>query len=100
MSQRNTERIDICLIQIALEADGIASCEFRPFDASLLPAFEAGAHIDLYLPENLVRSYSLVNDPHELHRYVIAVQQESDGSADTAAQLSRRGVPSSMSSLH
>lgn len=79
MTQPNAERIDVRLVQIRLEADDVASFEFRPLDAPLLPAFEAGAHIDLYLPENRVRSYSLVNDPHERHRYVIAVQREASG---------------------
>ncbi|MFM0402539.1 PDR/VanB family oxidoreductase [Paraburkholderia aspalathi] len=84
MSQPNADRIDVRLIQIRLEADDVASYEFRPIDAPLLPAFEAGAHIDLYLPENRVRSYSLLNDPHERHRYVIAVQREVSGRGGSA----------------
>ena len=43
--------------------------------AGALPAFDAGAHIDLRLGNGLSRSYSLVN-PGETHRYVIAVQRE------------------------
>lgn len=38
-----------------------------------LPAFEPGAHIDLHLGNGLVRSYSIVNDCDERHRYVLAV---------------------------
>lgn len=79
MSQHNAERIDVRLTQIRLEADDVASYEFQPIDTPALPPFEAGAHIDLYLPESRVRSYSLVNDPHERHRYVIAVQHEVAG---------------------
>src|SRR3546814_5206143 len=33
----------------------------------------------LHLGNGLVRSYSLLNDPAENHRYVIAVQKEVDG---------------------
>ncbi len=44
-----------------------------------LPAFAAGAHIDLHLPNGLVRSYSLLNSQAETHRYVIAVAHEADG---------------------
>lgn len=38
-----------------------------------LPPFEAGAHIELQLPNHLARSYSLLNAPGERHRYRIAV---------------------------
>ena len=44
-----------------------------------LPPFRAGAHIDLYLPGNLVRTYSLCNDPADSSRYVIAVKREAAG---------------------
>ena len=84
MSQQFPERIEVRLTQIRLEADDVASYEFRPVGAPQLPAFEAGAHIDLHLPENRVRSYSLVNDPHERHRYVIAVQREDAGRGGSA----------------
>ncbi len=43
-----------------------------------LPAFTAGAHIDVMLGNGLERSYSLLNDPTETHRYVIAVLREVD----------------------
>ncbi len=42
-------------------------------DGSLLPAFSAGAHIDVHLPDGLVRQYSLCNHPEERHRYLIGV---------------------------
>lgn len=84
MSQQIPERIDVRLTQIRFEADDVASYEFRPVGATHLPAFEAGAHIDLYLPESRVRSYSLLNDPHERHRYVVAVQRELAGRGGSA----------------
>ncbi|NUZ06137.1 PDR/VanB family oxidoreductase [Piscinibacter koreensis] len=67
------------LRQIRLEADGVASYELVAADGRVLPPFTAGAHVDLHLPEQRVRSYSLVNDPAERHRYVIAVQLDRDG---------------------
>lgn len=79
MSERHS-RMHVCLAQIRLEANGIASYEFRPVaPTEQLPAFTAGAHIDVYMPGDLVRSYSLVNDPQERSRYVIAVQYEASG---------------------
>ncbi|MGM0858338.1 MAG: PDR/VanB family oxidoreductase [Pseudomonadota bacterium] len=38
-----------------------------------LPAFEAGAHIDIHLGEGLIRQYSLSNSPGERHRYRLGV---------------------------
>src|SRR5260370_39522378 len=66
------------LKNIAREAEDINLLEFRRSDGSALPAFSAGAHIDLRLGNGLVRSYSLVNCPSETHRYVIGVKKEPD----------------------
>jgi vanillate O-demethylase ferredoxin subunit len=79
MSIESPARLKARLTQIRLEADGILSYEFRPDGRAELPGFSAGAHIDLHLPKGMVRSYSLVNDPSERHRYVIAVQRELEG---------------------
>ena len=58
------------------EAPSITSFDLRPLAGGELPAFTAGAHIDLTLPNGLIRSYSLVNPQTERHRYVIAVQKD------------------------
>jgi len=56
------------------EADGIVSVEFRPASPEVdFPAFEAGSHIDLHLPNGLVRSYSLCNPASDRQRYVVGV---------------------------
>jgi ferredoxin-NADP reductase len=44
-----------------------------------LPPFRPGAHIDLHLPNGLVRTYSLCNDPADSTRYLVAVKRESAG---------------------
>jgi tetrachlorobenzoquinone reductase len=58
------------------EAPNIHSYDLRALEGGELPAFTAGAHIDLTLGNTLVRSYSLVNSQSERHRYVIAVQKD------------------------
>lgn len=56
------------------EAQGIVSVELRPIDAgSDVPPFEPGSHIDVHLPNGLVRSYSLCNPSTDRKRYVIGV---------------------------
>jgi vanillate O-demethylase ferredoxin subunit len=59
------------------EADGICSYELVPTGANALPAFEAGAHVDVHLPGNLIRQYSLCNPPIETHRYQIGVLRDA-----------------------
>lgn len=48
-------------------------------DGAELPAFTAGAHITIALPNGETRKYSLTNDPAERSRYVIAVKREATG---------------------
>jgi vanillate monooxygenase ferredoxin subunit len=61
----------------AAEAQDIASFELVAADGTALPAFTAGAHVDVHLPDGMVRQYSLCNDPRETHRYRIAVLRET-----------------------
>jgi vanillate O-demethylase ferredoxin subunit len=46
-------------------------------DGSLMPAFSAGAHIDVHLPCGVVRQYSLCGDPDVRTSYEIAVKREA-----------------------
>lgn len=56
------------------EADGIVSVEFRPAtQQTVFPSFEPGSHIDLHLPNGLIRNYSLCNPHTDSQRYVVAV---------------------------
>jgi ferredoxin-NADP reductase len=49
-----------------------------------LPPFRPGAHIDLYLPGGMVRTYSLCNDPADNQRYLVAVKRERGGRGGSA----------------
>ncbi|OYT86927.1 MAG: oxidoreductase [Burkholderiales bacterium PBB6] len=60
-----------------LLADGVLGFEFRAQDGQSLPPFTAGAHVDVWASERLVRQYSLCNDPAETDRYQIAVQRSA-----------------------
>jgi ferredoxin-NADP reductase len=70
---------------IVLEADGIASFEFRRAGGGELPPFSAGSHIDVHIASGCVRQYSLCNDPRERHRYVVAVLREESGRGGSKA---------------
>lgn len=60
-------------------AQDIHLFELADPDGGDLASFTAGAHVPLVVPNGLVRKYSLVNDPAERHRYVIAVKREAEG---------------------
>jgi ferredoxin-NADP reductase len=62
----------------------IKSFELNDPTGAPLPEFEAGAHVDVTLPNGLVRSYSLLNRPGERNRYVIAVLREEAGGGGSA----------------
>jgi vanillate O-demethylase ferredoxin subunit len=72
------KHLKVRLASISYEAQGINAYELKPLDGGALPPFTAGAHIDLHLPSGHTRSYSLVNAPHERHRYVVAVSRAPD----------------------
>jgi tetrachlorobenzoquinone reductase len=63
--------------RISFEADDINSYELVNPDGGDLAPFTAGSHIDLHLPNGMIRSYSLVNDQGERNRYVIAVNNDA-----------------------
>jgi ferredoxin-NADP reductase len=62
---------DVLIKSITYEAPDIHSFELVPLHGEL-PAFTAGAHINVFLADGLTRQYSLHNRPGERHRYVIA----------------------------
>ena len=82
---------------LRFEAQDTISVDLRPVDGGEFPAFTAGSHIDLHLPNGLVRSYSLSNDSSERHRYVVGVLRDRasrGGSRWTvAASISPRDWP-------
>ena len=51
--------------------------DLRSPTGETLAPFTPGAHIDLRLDDGMVRSYSLLNDSRDRHRYVIAVKHEA-----------------------
>lgn len=68
----------------------IRAIELVSADGGTLPPFTAGAHINLKLPGDLSRSYSLTNGPETTDRYVVAVNRDAasrGGSAYIAEKL-------------
>lgn len=59
-------------------AQDVKTFEFMHADGHDLALFTGGSHIELQLPKQVVRSYSLLNDPAEVHRYQIAVHRVAE----------------------
>ncbi len=60
------------------ETENIKSFELVDQQSAELKDFSAGSYIEIELPGNLKRHYSLCNDPSENHRYLIAVLKEKE----------------------
>lgn len=58
------------------QGEGICAFELVPANGERWPQFTAGAHVDVHVGENLVRQYSLCNNPAEEGRYEIAVLRD------------------------
>jgi len=83
---RNTESLlKVREAHKAPEAEGICGFELLAVDSGALPQFEAGAHIDVHLPGDVVRQYSLCNPPGEAHRYQIGVLRDAAGRGGSIA---------------
>ncbi|NML32367.1 PDR/VanB family oxidoreductase [Paraburkholderia antibiotica] len=74
---KGRETIEVEVRGIRLEAETVRSFELWPV-AGELPRFTAGAHLDVQVLPDVLRQYSLTN-PHERHRYVIAVHRDPAG---------------------
>lgn len=69
------EPVQVLVRSMTLLASDTVAVEFVPSDETDLPAFEAGAHVDLLLPDGIRRSYSLCNRPTDRNRYVVGVKK-------------------------
>jgi vanillate O-demethylase ferredoxin subunit len=88
------ERLRLEVADVQAEARDVVTVELRAPGGAPLPPFEPGAHLEVDLPNGLVRHYSLVNDSRERDRYVIGVGRVAGGRGGSAFvhQSLRRGM--------
>jgi ferredoxin-NADP reductase len=72
-------RLLVRVLEVQREADGVVSIVLSSNDASALPQWSPGAHIDIILPDGLVRQYSLCGLPEDRARWRIGVLLEPAG---------------------
>jgi vanillate monooxygenase ferredoxin subunit len=78
-------QLSVVVTRKTVEALDICSVELAAADGGALPAFSAGAHVDVLLPGGLTRQYSLCNDPAETHRYLLGVLRDAASRGGSAA---------------
>lgn len=89
----NLHPLNLRVTHYAAEAKDVVLIELRAADDQPLAPFTAGAHLELLIAGHLPRHYSLLNDPRERDRYVIAVglPPESRGGSRVVHQQLRLG---------
>lgn len=68
--------IDLIVRAMRWEADDVLGLTLERPDGGELPEWEPGAHIDLRLPHDVERQYSLTSDPEDRHTWRIAILRE------------------------
>lgn len=74
-----TNWINVKVKQKVDAADGIVAFTLVPAEGGDLPPFEAGAHVDVELPNGLVRQYSLCGSPGATAAYELGILLEEGG---------------------
>lgn len=68
--------LDVRVARRTIEATDVCSFELAAADGRALPSFSAGSHIDVRLPDGMVRQYSLCNTPADSRSYLICVLRD------------------------
>jgi ferredoxin-NADP reductase len=73
------EQRELRVVQMTWEADAVVSVRLARIESDdPLPAWEPGAHIDVYVPDGTTRQYSLCGDPADRSSWQIAVLREPE----------------------
>ncbi len=75
-AKSQADLIDVRLSAIRYAARDTNLYEFVSADGRPLPAYEPGAHIDVHLPNGLVRQYSLIVPAHKPESYTLGIKRD------------------------
>jgi vanillate O-demethylase ferredoxin subunit len=89
-----TQRIAVRVASTAFVAEDVISIDLASTGSDPLPRFEAGAHIELFLPNGMARCYSLVNPlaGRGVYRVVVQKDRASRGASAYVVDRLRAGV--------
>ncbi|MBR0724992.1 PDR/VanB family oxidoreductase [Bradyrhizobium manausense] len=77
--------MDVRIREVHHIATDIVSVELESATSSVLPAFSAGAHVDVHVSDGIVRQYSLCNDPSESSYYRLAILKDANSRGGSRA---------------
>lgn len=66
------------IVAIELAAEDILSFVLRPLNAALPEEVDPGSHVDVHLPNGMMRSYSLSNGPEQRRGYRLTVARDAN----------------------
>lgn len=72
----NEQLLKVQVHKRQLQGDGVVVLDLIPVGGARLPAFEAGAHVDIHIAPGLVRQYSLCSDPADNAVYRLGVLRD------------------------
>lgn len=81
----SNELIDVVVTRREEQATGVAVFELSSKTGELLPAFEAGAHIDVHVSAELIRQYSLSNAPGHSSSYRLGILKDPNSRGGSVA---------------
>lgn len=73
-----TAQIEVLVTKVEKMGNDVVALELGALPGTSLPPFEAGAHIDVHIGPQIVRPYSLCNDPADPDRYRLAVLHDAN----------------------
>ncbi|QRQ12471.1 PDR/VanB family oxidoreductase [Acinetobacter pittii] len=73
-----TTLYDVVVKNRHVEGGNIAVMEFESATAATLPKVEAGAHIDVHLPNGMVRQYSLCQNPNDEGKFRLGILRDPE----------------------
>lgn len=77
------DKFAIIIRNLTHDSEDIVTLTLADPGGRMLRPFNPGAHIDLWLPDGVVRQYAISSPPNELNHYRIVVQLEPGGRAST-----------------
>ncbi|MDV7449396.1 PDR/VanB family oxidoreductase [Acinetobacter baumannii] len=89
-----TTLYDVVVKNRHVEGGNIAVMEFESATSATLPKVEAGAHIDVHLPNGMVRQYSLCQNPNDEGKFRLGILRnpESRGGSISAFDEIKDGM--------
>lgn len=79
------ETIRVKVTRRQAQGQDVVVLDLSVTDGETLPSFSAGAHVDVHLPDGLVRQYSLAGDPGERRYYRLGILKDPNSRGGSVA---------------